>query len=58
MKTLQAQRLKKQAAYEYRHRREILEQIWEEAKAEAKKAGRAFDRLPGGQPEGSSPTSF
>ena len=37
MKTLQAQRLKKQAAHEYRNRREILEQIWEEAKAEAKK---------------------
>ena len=37
MKTLQAQRLKKQAAYEYRHRRQILAQIWEEAGAEAKK---------------------
>ena len=37
MKTLQAQRLKKQAAQEYRHRRQILAQIWEEAGAEAKK---------------------
>ena len=37
MKTLQAQRLKKQADYEYRHRQEILAEIWEEAGAEANK---------------------
>jgi hypothetical protein len=37
MRTLQAQRLKKQAAYAYKHHREILDQIWEEAVAEAEK---------------------
>ena len=37
MKTLQAQRHKKKAAHEYKHRQEILEHIWEEAVAEAKK---------------------
>jgi activator of 2-hydroxyglutaryl-CoA dehydratase len=37
MRTLQAQRHKKQTEYESKHRREMLEQIWEEADAEAKK---------------------
>ena len=37
MRTLQAQRLKKQAEYEYRHRSEQLEQIFSEAEAEIKK---------------------
>ena len=37
MKTLQAQRHKKKAAHEYKHRQEILRQIREEAEAEAKK---------------------
>lgn len=37
MKTLQAQRLKKQTEHEYKHRQELMEQIWEEAEAEAKK---------------------
>ncbi len=37
MRTLQAQRLKKQAEYEYRHRSEQLEQIFWEAKAEMAK---------------------
>lgn len=35
MKTLQAQRLKKQAEHEYKHRQALLEQILEEGKAEA-----------------------
>jgi len=34
MRTLQAQRLKKQAEYEYRHRSEQLDQIFREAEAE------------------------
>jgi hypothetical protein len=37
MRTLQAQRLKKQAEYEYRHRSEQLEQIFWEAEAEMEK---------------------
>lgn len=37
MKTLQAQRLKKRTEQEYKHRQEILDQIWEEADSEAKK---------------------
>lgn len=35
MRTLQAQRHKKQTEYEYKYRREIIDQIWEEADAEA-----------------------
>jgi hypothetical protein len=37
MRTLQAQRLKKQAEYEYQHRPELLEQIFWEAEAEMEK---------------------
>jgi activator of 2-hydroxyglutaryl-CoA dehydratase len=37
MRTLQAQRLKKRTEFEYKHHQEILEQIWEEADAEARK---------------------
>jgi hypothetical protein len=37
MRTLQAQRLKKQAEYEYRHRSEQLDQIYWEAEAEMEK---------------------
>jgi hypothetical protein len=37
MRTLQAQRLKKQSEYEYRHRSEQLEQIFWEADAEMEK---------------------
>ncbi len=37
MRTLQAQRLKKQAEYEYQHRQEIIEHLFEEAQAEAAK---------------------
>ena len=37
MRTLQAQRLKKRTSLEYKHRQDILEQIWEEAIAETKK---------------------
>jgi hypothetical protein len=37
MRTLQAQRLKKQAENEYRHRPELLEQIFWEAEAEMEK---------------------
>jgi len=37
MKTLQAQRHKKKAAQEYKHRQEILEQIREDAEAEMRK---------------------
>jgi hypothetical protein len=37
MRTLQAQRLKKQAEYEYRHRSQQLEQIFLEARAEMAK---------------------
>lgn len=37
MRTLQAQRLKKQTASEHKHRQDILEQIWEEAIEETKK---------------------
>ena len=37
MRTLQAQRLKKRTEHEYQHHQEILEQIWEEADAEAQK---------------------
>jgi hypothetical protein len=39
MRTLQAQRLKKQAEYEYRHRAELMEQILGEAEAEIEKIG-------------------
>ena len=37
MKTLQAQRLKKEAEYEYRHRSEQLEEIFSAAEAEIEK---------------------
>jgi hypothetical protein len=37
MRTLQAQRLKKLTEYEYRHRPELLEQIFWEATAEIEK---------------------
>lgn len=37
MRTLQAQRLKKRTIFEYKHRQDILEQIWEEALEETKK---------------------
>jgi len=37
MRTLQAQRHKKQTEYEHKHRREILDRIWEEANEETKK---------------------
>ena len=37
MRTLQAQRLKKQAEYEYRHRSEQLEEIFSAAEAEIEK---------------------
>ncbi len=37
MRTLQAQRLKKRMALEYKHRHDLLEQIREEAIAETKK---------------------
>lgn len=37
MRTLKAQRLKKQNEYEYQHRGEIIEQLLEEAQAEAAK---------------------
>ncbi len=37
MRTLQAQRLKKKTEYDYQHRQEIMDQIREEAGAEARK---------------------
>jgi len=37
MRTLTAQRLKRQAEYEYKHRQEIIEQLFQKAQAEAVK---------------------
>lgn len=52
MRTLQAQRHKKQTECEYKHRREIIDQIWEEACAEARKlAGLLTDPRKGNRTE-------
>jgi hypothetical protein len=37
MRTLTAQRLKKQVEHELKNRREMLDHLWEEAKAETEK---------------------